>query len=74
MFFCSISKIGQVGLLKTEIDGKQLIELGYIFNDAYWHHGYAYEAAFQCLHYAFYHLDIDEVVMAKIPDRVVASP
>lgn len=32
--------IGQVGLLKSEIEGKEVVELGYIFDNGYWHQGY----------------------------------
>lgn len=61
--------IGQAGLLKTELEGKEVTELGYIFNDAYWHQGYAHEAALCCLHHAFHILDLDEVYCTIRPNN-----
>ncbi len=37
--------IGQVGLLRQTMDGKEVIGLGYIFDSNYWHKGYALESA-----------------------------
>ena len=49
----SSSFIGVAGVIKEEAEGEEYIGVGYIFNNAHWHKGYAYEAASACVHYAF---------------------
>lgn len=53
--------IGQCGLTVQKIADKEVVEIGYLFNKAYWHNGYATEAARACKYYAFNALGIDEV-------------
>jgi len=53
--------IGNCGLMWWDIDGRQVLELGYMFNRAFWHKGYASEAAFAVKRYAFDVLGFDEV-------------
>lgn len=45
--------IGQAGITWQTADGEQVPEIGYLFNRAYWHQGYAAEAAAACKRYAF---------------------
>lgn len=53
--------IGQCGLSWQDCDGKQVVEIGYLFQRAFWHKGYATEAAKACKEYAFDKLEISEV-------------
>ncbi len=53
--------IGQAGLTMQECDGKRLPEIGYLLKKAYWHQGYATEAARACRAYAFDVLRLDTV-------------
>lgn len=62
--------IGQVGLLKSEIDGKEVIELGYIFNNDYWHQGYCMEAANACIRHAFSMLNADALYCSIRPENL----
>ena len=41
--------------------GREVLEIGYLFQRAYWHQGYATEAARACRKYAFEVLDAGEV-------------
>ena len=53
--------IGQCGLSWQDAGGKRVLEIGYLLNRAYWHKGYAIEAAHFCKCYAFGGLNADEV-------------
>lgn len=69
--------IGQCGLTKQDCNGKQVVEVGYLFEKLFWHNGYAAEAAIACKEYAFETLDIDEVFSIirdnNIPSQNVAK-
>ncbi|GAA1318969.1 GNAT family N-acetyltransferase [Leucobacter albus] len=64
--------IGQCGLTRQHILGEDVIEVGYLFNRAHWHLGYAAEAAAACRDYAFNTLGVDRVY-AQIRDTNLAS-
>lgn len=53
--------IGVCGLLWCDTDKDKVLEIGYLLNRAYWHHGYACEAAVACKNYTFDNLEYDEV-------------
>ena len=53
--------IGQCGLTWQSIPGQTVLEVGYLFARAYWHRGFATEAAIGCRDYAFTHLPVTEI-------------
>lgn len=64
--------IGQCGLTMQDIDGQRVVEVGYLFNRAHWHQGYATEGAVASCDYAFRDLGVDEVY-AQVRDTNIAS-
>ena len=64
--------IGQCGLTLQQWKEKKLLEIGYLFQKAYWHRGYAVEAAIACREYAFTVPDADSVC-SMIRDTNIAS-
>lgn len=53
--------IGQCGLTYQHWRGEEVLEIGYLFQKAHWHKGYAAEAAAACKEYAFSVLDAERV-------------
>ena len=53
--------IGICGLMWCDTDKERVLEIGYLFNRAFWHNGYATEAAIACKKYAFNILGYTEV-------------
>lgn len=64
--------IGQAGITWQQIEGERVPEIGYLFNRAFWHRGYAAEAAAACKRYAFDTLGFPEVY-SIIRDTNIAS-
>ena len=68
--------IGQCGLTIQFCHDKNVVEVGYLFERAVWHNGYATEAAIACRNYAFNTLGTDEVYSiirnSNIPSQRVA--
>lgn len=64
--------IGQCGLTRQHFLGGEVIEVGYLFNRAHWHHGYAVEAATVSRDHAFDVLAADRVY-AQVRDTNIAS-
>ena len=68
--------IGQCGLTMQPWKGREVLEIGYLFQRSYWHQGYAIEAASACKEYAFRMLHASEVCSiirdTNIPSQNVA--
>jgi RimJ/RimL family protein N-acetyltransferase len=61
--------IGQAGPLKNEIEGKEAVEIGYIFDNRYWKQGYCIEAVKGCIRYAQDILGIKELYCTVRPEN-----
>jgi len=61
--------IGQAGLIKSEINGETVVEIGYIFNNTVWGHGFAYEAALACVDLAFNRFGIQRLYATIRPEN-----
>lgn len=64
--------IGQCGLTMQDFEDRQILEIGYLFQKAFWHKGYASEVAIACKEYAFEKLNSKEV-FSIIRDTNIAS-
>ncbi len=64
--------IGQCGLTRQPYRDTEVVEVGYLLQKAYWHQGYATEAAIACKEYAFSILGIN-CVYSIIRDTNSAS-
>lgn len=69
--------IGDCGLIKQNIEGEVLLEVGYHFRRDQWGHGYATEAARACMELAFHVLGAAKVISLiraeNVPSRRVAE-
>jgi len=64
--------IGQCGITWQMIDGVRRPEIGYHIKRAFWHQGFATEAAAACRDYAFDVLDMNEI-FCQVRDTNIAS-
>lgn len=64
--------VGQCGIVYSEVEGKDYLEIGYLLNKNYWKQGYAAEAALLCKAYAKEQLKAD-AVHSIIRDTNIAS-
>ena len=64
--------IGQCGITLQKWGERDVHEIGYLFQKAYWHQGYATEAAIGCKKYAFDIMGLDEII-SIIRDNNIAS-
>jgi RimJ/RimL family protein N-acetyltransferase len=62
--------IGNCGLMRQDIKGESMLEVGYHFRRDHWGHGYATEAARACMTYAFSNLAAEKVVSLILPENL----
>ena len=64
--------IGQAGLTMQPYRHAEVLEIGYLLKEKFWHCGYAKEAASACKKYAFEHLSQDKVYSIIKADNVAS--
>lgn len=62
--------IGNCGVVRQDIEGESLLEVGYHLRRDHWGRGYATEAARGCMAYAFEHLGAKRVVSLILPENL----
>jgi len=62
--------IGDCGCTLQEVEGRSELEIGYHVRRALWGNGYATEAAWACMQYAFSRLGVGRVISMVRPENV----
>ena len=62
--------IGQVGVFKSMIHEKEVVELGYIFDNLYWNQGYCIEAVNACVRFAFDKVKLEDLYCSIRPNNI----
>lgn len=62
--------LGQIGILKQELDGKQEDCLAFMIGQKYWNKGYTTEGAIACINYAFKTLKLDKLIATVEPKNL----
>jgi len=69
--------IGDCGIIRQQVDGDHLYEIGYHLRRDFWHRGLATEAAIACREWAFQHLKTERLISLirpeNLPSRRVAE-
>jgi [ribosomal protein S5]-alanine N-acetyltransferase len=64
--------IGDCGLMRQNVEGESLVEVGYHFHRDYWGHGYATEASRGCMDYAFKRLNVAKVTSLILSENLAS--
>ncbi|MCS7460243.1 GNAT family N-acetyltransferase [Paenibacillus doosanensis] len=64
--------VGDCGLMRASIGGREEIDLGYIIHHPHWRRGYGFEAASACMEYGFARLGLERIC-ANMPVEHTAS-
>jgi len=62
--------LGNCGLIRQEVEGESMLEVGYHFRRDHWGKGYATEAARGCMEHAFRQLDAAKVISLIVPENI----
>lgn len=62
--------IGDCGIIRQEVEGEFLFEIGYHLRRDCWHRGYATEAAVACREWGFRNLKVDRLISLIRPENL----
>jgi RimJ/RimL family protein N-acetyltransferase len=65
--------VGQVGLVRQQINGLDECEVGYLIHQPYWRLGFAAEGAVACRDYAFHTLRMPRVISLVRPENTASQ-
>lgn len=65
--------IGRCGLLPWTIEGQEEVEIAYLLDKAFWHHGFATEAALGIFHYGFEKLHLARLICMIDPENIASQ-
>jgi ribosomal-protein-alanine N-acetyltransferase len=65
--------VGQVGLVRQQINGAEECEVGYLIHRPNWRHGFASEGALACRNYAFSTLHLPRVISLVRPENAASQ-
>lgn len=65
--------VGDCGIMITETDGKETIDLGYIISHKYWNKGYGTEAARACAKYGLEDLKLKKIYANMAHDNIASK-
>lgn len=76
-FYCALQKtnefVGICGLLQQkDVEGRDEIEVGYLFIQEYWGKGLATEAAKTCMEYGFHTLSFKRIISLIEPENIAS--
>ena len=64
--------IGDCGIIRQEVEGEHLYEIGYHLRRDLWHQGLATEAAIACRDWGFQHLKADRLISLIRPENLTS--
>jgi RimJ/RimL family protein N-acetyltransferase len=64
--------VGDCGVIRQDVDGEMLYEIGYHLRRDLWGQGLASEAAIACRDWAFEHLTVDRVISLIRPENLAS--
>jgi RimJ/RimL family protein N-acetyltransferase len=64
--------IGQAGLMKSDLNGEPVVEIGYIFDDTVWGNGYVIEVVLSCVDLAFIRFGLNRLYATIRPENAAS--
>jgi RimJ/RimL family protein N-acetyltransferase len=65
--------VGDCGIIRQEVEGEHLYEIGYHLRRDFWGQGFATEAAVACRDWAFTHLPVNRLISLIRPENIASQ-